>query len=81
MHTTIESDLECWNWDFGQYVMSEGFSSALESSLSATVERLDCSQVQLCKVQDDLCEFVDTWQFNHCQVVSADNSDAGKSYY
>ena len=61
MHMTIESDMEFWNWDFGEYLMSEGFSSALESGLSATVERLDCSQVHLCKVQDDLCELVGTW--------------------
>ena len=42
-HTTIEPDLELWNWGFGQYLMSEGFSSALESSSSATVERLNFS--------------------------------------
>ena len=42
-HTTIEPDLELWNWGFGQYLMSEGFSSVLESSTSATVEQLDFS--------------------------------------
>ena len=42
-HMTIKPDLELWNWGFGQYLMSEGFSSALESSSSATVKRLNFS--------------------------------------
>ena len=61
--------------------MSEGFSGALERSSSATLERLDCSQVHLCKVEDDLCELGGMWQFNHRQVVSSGNGDAGKSCY
>ena len=42
-HITIKPDLKLWNWGFGQYLMSEGFSSAFESSSSATVERLNFS--------------------------------------
>ena len=35
--------------------------------------------MHLCKVQDDLCEQVGTWQFNHHHVASWGNSDTGKS--